>query len=58
MEIISRKVLQYHGNYQPQIPTLSWKISAVMSYAIMEIINRKVLRYYGNYQPQGPTLLW
>ena len=58
MEIISRKVLRYHGNYQPQGPTLSWKLSAARSYAIMEIISRKVLPYHGNYQSQGPTLSW
>ena len=27
MEIITRKVLQYHGNCQPQGPTRLWKLS-------------------------------
>ena len=53
MEIISRKVLRYHGNCQPQGPTLSWKLSPVRYYNIMEIVSRKVLRDYGNYRRVG-----
>ena len=53
MEIISRKVLPYHGNYQSQGPTLSWKLSPVRYYNIMEIVSRKVLRDYVNYRRVG-----